>query len=223
MGTLDDYKKAREQLEALYTEVMQGFNPLALSKGARLLDLNHKGNLAFQSEEQASALFELLCYEPVFDGSSGIEQYLQNHMDVAPRQRELLEQMAGTPASLYRVLRSFPDTSEITVQDILRPAEPEITVTDIHMSHGHYEDTVLFTRILQFPEVAMTAGLVMPFPEKLESFLLRKSKMLQKHRRDSHAGLGRFLAYYQLYRQFGMPAHYAAAPDSQQAPLNSTP
>jgi hypothetical protein len=188
--------------------MMAGFSTETFLKAARLLGLEQNGILAFRSEDEPSVLFDFLVYEAVNSHASGIERYLQNQADITPRDRELLEAMVGTPTSLYRTVATFPDKSLISVRDVLHPEQPEITLTDIYMSRAPIMDALLFMHILRFPEVSMTSGSVMPFPGDLESFLLRKSKILQKKVPSSNAAVRGFVAYFQLYREFGIAMQY---------------
>lgn len=209
MGNLSEYQSLRAEVETLYTNMIPSFPTETFVKAVRLMGLEQHGVLAFRSEDEPSVLFDFLVYEAVNGHVSGIERYLQNAANITARDRKLLAAMVGTPTSLYRTVATFPDKSLIAVQDVLHPEQPEIMLTDISMSHASIMDALLVMRMLRFPKVSMTSGIVMPFPRDLESFLLRKSKILQKKVPSSHEGVRGFVAYFQLYREFGIAMQYA--------------
>jgi hypothetical protein len=128
-----------------------------------------QGDVLLDSSEEASAiLFDFALYHHRIGGRNVIERFL--HRSPPPPDSEefaTLQAMSRARYSLFEV-RKIEEENHLELFDLIRSSQ--VKLLDQGLSQTAHKGLVLATRIIPFPEHAVTTGAAMPVsPDLLES------------------------------------------------------
>jgi hypothetical protein len=169
---------------------------------ARALGVSGAGRqLLLDSEDQISVIMDYAIYEVGKPGTRVIDLYRERSGSAAPIERELLEAMTASAVGVYRV-ESFDEPAGRLLLKQLAPVERELLLTDISLSRSRKPGVVMFTRLFELPEFAMTGGAALLFKAALEANVVRLWA-------ETAPG-ARYGEIFKLHRRRGVPITYAS-------------
>lgn len=154
------YRRNREVARSMHAPLLDRLGIDALKACASKLGILRKGVFVFDSESEIALLtdYALFCHRTM--GKNAIERYLAE-APYAPGSDELavLEAKAASRYSLF-VAQAIQRGLGAEVKDVVRG--DRLFVVDVSFSETLEEGHAFATRLLVFPEFAMTTGAALP-------------------------------------------------------------
>ena len=209
MVSLDRYQAYRAAVRALNQQIMDALvDRAALKQAARALDITRGDTFVFESEAEMNVLMDYALFEHRVKGQSLVEIYREQTPLLAPMQRELLDAMCESYASLFRMADVIAADHTIMLVDEL-DRRPDVPLVDIMLSRTAEPGMLVFTRVLPLAEMNMTAGIAFVFPGHLKTSLERRYKRLSKRVKAPTESARRLVAFFQLNRTAGIEVTFA--------------
>lgn len=202
------YPDVRSGLSNLSQRILEQIPKEAWERASRFLNFWRDGTLTFHSDAESYLLMDYLIYEFVRGGRSAVQIFGDTADELAPLDQELLNAMFTWKSSLYRIEQSWADRKQIRLHDCLAHNGNDITLTDHHLSQSIPNGTLVFMRIIQVQDMAISTGASMPFPTGLDGFLKRKASELHRSLRDIPAACRQFPVWARLFREWGLAIDY---------------
>lgn len=202
------YKKYRKVGRKLNQKLTKEMDSERLNLAIELLKFEREGNkIIMESDEEMAHMNDFIVNEPFHENRSLFSLNL-----IKPKgeiEKELLEAMSNAYSSLFAIDEVIPENSELILRDLLNDNN-KIRLIDMGFSMSAFmnPDILIFTRIIPLPDFFMTSGASFVFDENDESFLLRQYKKMKKKPLHSNESVSRFIHFFLLNRNQGMPVFY---------------
>jgi hypothetical protein len=196
------YLELREVQRALNAALLQTVSGKGLEETARAIGLFDGGRIVLDGEEQVAALSDLALYDYRASGKSAVERRLARAQGSSAVERLLLDAMARARFVLFEIESIEPGLG-VRGRDRLRG--DAYLLADLGLADTASEGLVLATRLLVFPDFAMTSGAPLVIDPSLAALIvtgLRKSMggvMLGDLRPHEHAKLARTIVSLALH------------------------
>jgi hypothetical protein len=195
------YRNYRAVALALNGKIMDSTLTRAVfDQAVRRLGVGAQRRLELESEDELSVLMDYAFHEVGQPGARVVDRYREQTGGQDQVERELLDAMVASAIGLYRVAAIDKRLCQLTLKQLALP-ERDLIVTDINFSKSPVQDVVLFSRLLELPEITMTAGAALAFQGEMETQLARI--WVQTVPRE------RYRRIFKLYRRQGVPMAYA--------------
>lgn len=210
MNRLDRYRRYREVGRELNTRLLNECTDReAILESARLLGIERDGDaLLYDDQADMTVHYEFLLNEYRQDGQTAVEKYYEQERWETETEHTILEALLEAETSLFKITDIDDTDKRLIVTDLLDGDDDEIAVTDINLSETAEPGVLLFFRLVHYDEFNMTSGVSFPFPGDEEDQLLREYEQ-RTGRMDSHSeSVQRFVAFFDLYRDYGIHIQY---------------
>ena len=210
MNRLDRYRRYREVGQELNTKLLRECTDReAILESARLLGIEREGDaILYDDQADMTVHYEFLLNEYRQDGQTAVEQYYEQERWETETERTILEALIDAETSLFKIT-SIDDTDKhLIVTNLLSDDDDEISVTDVNLSETAEPGVLLFFRLVPYDEFNMTSGVSFPFPADEEVRLLREYEQRIDHIDSQPESVQRFVAFFDLYRDYGIHIQY---------------
>jgi len=167
----------------------------------KMLGLYRAGKMYFQSETEVSVMMDFSIAERLYGGKSLVDLELESNVALDPDHRSILEAFRSSHTSLFEILDTDSEARSIFLYDLLKDEDKEIV--DINLSRSAGKSKLLFFRLIEFEDFAMTSGVSFVFNSKNKDSLLRRYRTELRSRFVIDKSITRFLIFHRLNRQFG--------------------
>ncbi len=202
-GVLEKYKHIRQTAKSYLSPLVSAArhpeaDPRTIGK---MLGLYRAGKMHFQSETEVSVMMDFTITERLYDGKSLLDLELESGFAPDLDQRSILVAFRASHTSLFEVLDTDPKAHTIFLYDLLRDEDKQIV--DISLSRTADKSKLLFFRLIEFEDFAMTSGVSFVFSAKDKDKLLRRYRTELRSHFTIDKSITRFLIFHRLNRQFG--------------------
>jgi hypothetical protein len=172
-----------------------------------ILDKRNQVVIELGVEEDPICDFNI--YENIRDGKSTLSLFAENYSSDDPLEKDLLNAMLQSEASLYEVAKVDENEQTLILNDVLNGSNKTCKLIDLSMSKTVKPNALVYTRLLHFEGFSMTTGLGFIFSENIKDYLLNRSRKMMKKMQTGDAPTNRFIAFFHLNRSDGLPAIFA--------------
>ena len=202
-GLLEKYKHIRQTARSYLSPLVSATrhpeaDPRIIGK---MLGLYREGKMYFQSETEVSILMDFTIAERLYDGKSLVDLELESGVALDPDQRSILEAFRASHTSLFEVLDTDSKAHSMLLYDLLRDEDKQIV--DINLSRSADNSKLLFFRLIDLEEFAMTSGVSFAFSSKTRISCSGRYRTELRSRFTIDKSITRFLIFHRLNRQFG--------------------
>ncbi|TDT58467.1 hypothetical protein [Fonticella tunisiensis] len=198
------YKQYRnEQMIFVNEKIIKSLEREAIINSAKALDMiDDKGNIIYDDESDLNYILDFAIYEYKINGKNAVERYAEKHAPENEMEERALKALLNSYTSLYRVVNISPSKPVIFLKDTFNQSK-NIRLVDISLSKTMGISSLIYTRVLPYPELNMTSGAPMIFDDSLETSLTSSYMMLAKEKiEDSSAN--KYIFFYNAYRMYGL-------------------
>jgi hypothetical protein len=180
--------------------MQQAANLLGISTGA--------GPFFFEDEKEMDMLMDFLLYS-----LHNPAELFQDDFDT-PEQKEILQAIGKSYTSLFEIQDVNPEESMMVLLDIFHEGKTvQLIDLGLSMSVSRWKVCpLIFTRIIQFSDFAMTSGCSHIFDPNIKKYLLKKyNNQMKKTRlvkRISDETIRQFVVFFQLQRSDGLEVQF---------------
>lgn len=199
-------RKVHLQLNHKIQKLLTREQVLQTAKVMGILDRND--TIHFENDEGTHILMELSLHEPMYSNRTIRDKYIEEIKSISIEEQQILNAFAASYTSLFRIAAVSKEQNILTLQDLLQPNRPNTTITDLSFSQSAVAGLLIYTRIIPFPDFAMTSGISFVFRPEIEQYLIQISKKLSKHIQHKEPTVTNFLAFYQLHNSDGIRTRY---------------
>lgn len=199
------YKKVREENTALNGELVDLLADADYMAAARALDSIEGEDFIYHEEIEIDYRLDFLLFDfRAHDGKTLVQRQWEQTDDLNTT-KQMLAIYNAARTSLYAVVAVNRIECTITLRNLLKKAEPLITVTDMGLSRTvKVQHHILFTRIIHYPEFNTCSGMVMVFPQRKYDKLYKAfEKRYKKLPTNLSPAEKRFIAFFHVNREFG--------------------
>ena len=209
MTQREQYKRYREVGQELHNKILGAYSDREMIlKSAQLLGIEHNGtNVLYDVESDMTVHFEFLLYEYRQNGQTAIDQYYTNKRWDTDIEQTILEAGLDAETSLFQITAINEADDRLILTDLLND-EDDIPVMDINLSHTAEPESLLFFRLVPYEAFNMTSGVAFPFPADEMDRLLSDYEHRADHLDSQPPSVQRFVAFYDLYRDYGSHIQY---------------
>lgn len=163
-----------------------------------------RGALAFGSEMERDAVVDTaMCDLRGEDGRTPAQAYMEDVGPASDLERAMLEARINSTTSLFTVTGCDAAGGTVGLSDRLR-GEGDVVIHDIGMSMSAIAGYAIFTRLLRFPELASTSGVVFAFHGgRVPSLVRRYGRM--RERPGRRGPISRCALFFRQGRRYGVP------------------
>lgn len=199
------YKKTHEENTALNGDLVDLLSDADYMAAARALDSIEGEDFIYHEEIEIDYRLDFLLFDfRAHDGKTLVQRQWEQTDDLNAT-KQMLAIYNSAKTSLYAVAAVNRLECTITLRNLLRKAEPLITVTDIGLSRtvkAHHH--ILFTRIMHYPEFNACSGMAMIFTQRKYDKLYKAfEKRYKKLPTNLSPAEKRFIAFFHVNREFG--------------------
>lgn len=197
------YKKYREVSRELNDNIVNSYMDEDVIDGvSKLFGIREGNTLVLESEDEGDILMDFAIHDYRVDNKNAIEIYQETTGGKNDVEKTLLNAYLASYTSLFKINSVLPSESALILTDSLNNKD-EIKLIDIGFSQSAKPDYLLFTRVVQLPELNMTSGMAFIFPGESERYLLKQYKILGKKVKSNNEAIKRFVAFFKLNRTDG--------------------
>ena len=202
---IEQYKRyrniAKEYLSHLVTEIDD--TRRNYKRIGKLLGVFRENAFIFEDENESFAFIDFALCEKLYGGRSRVDQELDSQAELTQEMIEILEAFKDSYTSLFEIVDKNPEKSTIQLRDLLNGGETEIL--DIHFSKLAPVGGLLFCRVVFLQGFNMNSGVAFGFRGQDKELILRRYRALSKSKFTIDKSITRFIAFFNLNRQFGIP------------------
>ncbi len=208
MTLVDTYKIYRSIQGTLHGRILDSFaSENYMMRCARLLGLVRKNTFVIHDQSEVDVLGNFATYEYKKGGKTCVQKYYDTQECQNEVERVVLDAMVASYTSLFFILGKSTHRNSLLLRDILTERE-DIELIDISLSSSVVAQALLFTRIVPFDELNMSAGINLPFhPSKRDYLLARHEKVRNRSGRQNRS-MNRFIEFFKLHKAMGIETCY---------------
>lgn len=139
-----------------------------------------------------------------------VERYQEEVDSTDKMEKEILDALAGSYTSLFKVIYTAQGSASIYLYDILNERS-DLVIMDINLSKTIKANTLLFCRYVSLPFFNCTSGIAFSFSRVIDKDLLDKYKQLQEKIKADNDAMRRLGAFFRLNRIYGNEVRYKDA------------
>lgn len=207
-NTLSKYKKYREVGKALNHKIIDHFISLEImllsGKYLSLVSLVKKNALIFNNESETAALMDFAINEYKINGNSAVQLYKDSIMLKNQFEGDILEASLKSYTSLFKLTNIISQKNTLILSDLLNINCEQIELIDIGLSQTATASFLIFLRIVPFADFNMSGGFGFAFNNDLAEHLIKEYKHVAKRVKSSSESLKRHVAFFKLYRRYGV-------------------
>jgi hypothetical protein len=194
------YRAAQRKLNSKL--VKSALTEEAFDLAVRHLGVGKNHRLTLESEGELSVVMDYAICEAGKPGERVIDRYRAQAGSQDSMEQTLQDAIAASRMGLYRIESVDARLCQLHLKELAQ-GERTVTIMEINLSQSDATGYVLFTRLLELPELVMTGGAALPFPSEMEA---RLAKIW-----NTPAGRERYGRIFKLHRRHGISVLYASA------------
>jgi len=207
-NTLSKYNNYREIGKALNHKIINCFIDrdiiLLSGKYLGLVSLVKKNALIIDNESETAALMDFAINEYMIDDNSAVQRYKDHGMFENQIEDDILNALLKSYTSLFKITNIISQNNILTLTDLLNINCEPIEIIDMGLSQTAVAGLLMFLRIVPFSDFNMSGGLGFAFSNDLEEYLIKEYKHIAKRVKSSSESLKRYVAFFKLYRRYGI-------------------
>ncbi len=208
MTLVDTYKTYRSIQGKLHGRILELYaDTQYMMRCSRLLGLMHKKEFVIHDQSEIDALGNFATYEYKKAGKTCVQRYYDTEECEEETEKVVLDAMVASYTSLFVILGKSSHRSSLLLRDILTERE-DIELIDIGLSSSVFPKAVLFTRVVPFSDLNMSAGVNLPFHLSEMDFLLARHEKVRKKSGKQNRSMNRFIEFFKLHKAIGMGVSY---------------
>jgi len=208
MNLTETYRDHRRVAVELTNKILKtSVKPSALGRSAKLLGIGKGRYLIFDSESEMDALMDFVINEYRVNNQNAVELYLAQQGAENEIEEEILNAFVSSYTSLFKIVSVSRREHLVVLSDLLNKRD-NVQLMDINLSGTAVPGLLIFLRVLQLKQFAMTSGMSFAFPGELEEYLLARYKRLKGTVRSRHGSARRFVCFHRLSRSDGLKVGY---------------
>ncbi|MFB6233577.1 MAG: hypothetical protein ABEH61_04895 [Haloarculaceae archaeon] len=209
MSHRDTYERYREVGTQLNSDILDVYSERELLlDSAETLGIDHDGtNIFYDYQSDMTVHYEFLLYEYQWNGTTVARRYYEQEHWETDTERTILEARLEADTSLFEITAVDEAESQLEVTDVLNDGRG-YTILDMSLSRTAEPGPLLFFRPVEYGEFAKTSGVFLPFPNDERERLLTEYENRGAHLEAAPSSLRRYVAFYDLYRDFGIHVQY---------------
>lgn len=158
-----------------------------------------KKRLVLRDADEGDVLMDFALYEVPVEGKNLVTRYAEKVGGKSRTERDLLIAMGVARTSLFQVTTVRPLTCQLELEELIEPKRT-LKLIDISLSQSVDQGYIFFFRLLELTEFAMTSGIGLPFPPKMEDELIQEW--------ENRNAAERFVKCFELSKRSGISMGY---------------
>ena len=119
-------------------------------------------------------------------------------------EENILDALLKSTTSLFKITNIISQKNTLVLTDLLNINYEPIEIIDIGLSQTAVAGFLIFLRIVPFSDFNISGGLGFAFNNEVEEYLIKEYKHLAKRVKSSSESLKRFVAFFKLYKRYGL-------------------
>jgi hypothetical protein len=194
------YRQYRVILLKLNHKIIDAYVDNAiLETAARKLNLGRNRQLYLDNEDELSVLMDFALHEIKWIGQNLVRRYQEEKGGQGKIETDLLEAMTKSRSGLFRIQQVWPRKSQMKLRE-LTGACHSLILTDVNLSRTSIDDTLLFLRVFELKDFAMTSGVIFVFRPQIEKKLMQ--------RWEQGVPSERYAGFFRLSKRLGIKTQY---------------
>lgn len=208
MANIDEYKRYRETMRRLHRDMTETFlRRLDMQAGAKALGMWHKGVIVFGDESDTSILMDFILHECRPGKRRVIEEFRDKATPRDEIEEELLDGLVAARTSLFGMIGTHAETGAVLLADVFHKGR-DIRLTDILLSQTAVPGNLLFSRVVECQDLAMTTGVSFPFDGDDCNYLISRYRKVARTKDARLRARKRYLLFYTLSKHIGIEYRY---------------
>jgi hypothetical protein len=195
------------QLTFINEKIIPSLDNEVIMDSAIALDMiDKKGKIIYEDESSINYLLDFAIYEHKIEGKNIIERYVENHEPENAIEEVVISTLLKSFTSLFRVVNISPTKNMIFLKDTFNQIK-NLRLIDVASSQTLDTSTLVFARILPFPELNMTSGAPFVFSDDMEIRLTGDYKRITENMiRDTTTN--KFVWFYNANKHHGLAVDF---------------
>ncbi len=200
---LKKYRNIREVGKELNSKILNEATKDDMKVAFRALGLLKGNRLILNDEEDMNRCYDFLIHDyRNISGENLVQRYLNNNK-VSVEEREIIDASLLSDSSLYKITGVDSQSHQIELLDLLNP-DNKLYVFDFGFSSNPmHEGFLVYSRIIHFEELNMTAGAALVFEAEHELTLLQKYPKMIKKEAIGNENCKRSAVFFKLFKKVG--------------------
>lgn len=178
----EKYDKVRSTQINLYNKIidmLEDYYYAYVLREASKMDFKIKERqIQFERENEFPYIMDYFIHEYKINGKRISELYKQKAKDLDELEKEILENMDKSFATLYRVVNVVEKSKVVFLMDTMNKVK-NIKLTDIGYSETIDDSKILFTRVIQVDGLYISAGMSFVYDKAYEKKILDSIKIIK--------------------------------------------
>ncbi len=203
--SMQQYLSIRQRAQNLSNDIFRRYTSLIIPNAAR--DLGFVNGRVITVDETTEDLNLLMSYALFYYTIKG-KTLLQMYKEEAGAELDevdirILDAKISSKVGFFKVISRQPQTYTLTLRPLGQKDVSDIMVTDIGFSASAVIGLVIYLRIIEIDDLAMTAGFTFAFPEKHETYILRNYQSVGRTFNVNNKDCQEFLGVRKLSQSHG--------------------
>lgn len=182
MDIKERYDRVRSVQINLYNKIIDmledNYYTYVLRESSKMDFKIKEKQIQFEKENEFPYIMDYFIHEYKINGKSAAELYMQKAKVIDNIEKEILENMDKSFASLYRVVNVVEKNKVVFLMDTINKVK-NIKLTDIGYSETIDDSKLLFTRVIQADGLYISAGMSFVYDSAYEEKILDSIKIIK--------------------------------------------
>ena len=182
MDIKERYDRVRSVQINLYNKIIDmledNYYTYVLRESSKMDFKIKEKQIQFEKENEFPYIMDYFIHEYKINGKSAAELYTQKAKVIDNIEKEILENMDKSFASLYRVVNVVEKNKVVFLMDTMNKVK-NIKLTDIGYSETIDDSKLLFTRVIQADGLYISAGMSFVYDSAYEEKILDSIKIIK--------------------------------------------
>ncbi|MBB1489589.1 hypothetical protein [Oceanospirillum sediminis] len=202
---IKSYKALRAVGQPLNDRILESLTKTDTRIAARAMGVLKGNKVVLPDEDDISRAYDFFIHDyrdP--NGETLVERFDRSHPELTDQERVTLDCFLSSSSSLFRIAEVNPVSHTLELEDLLNPGH-RVTWMDLGISQFRsLVGTLVYTRILTFPDVNISSGAPLLFNPDVEDTLLDvyPKKMAKMTVGDEQ--MKRAATFFKLYKLYGI-------------------
>ncbi len=203
--TLKKYKQLREDTGKLHQKIAGFLTPQKIiEQAAKALGLLHDKTIVMEDENDMGYIMDFSIFEVKIGTQTAIQYFYDYGPELSAKEDQYLADLLENHISFFEIIGTNKANHTADLKDILNDGKI-YTITDVALSSQTQQTGILiFTRILTFGDMSMTAGTTMAFNPVDVSEITKRLGLHQFTKRRKLNRVELYLFFYKIFRSIGI-------------------
>jgi hypothetical protein len=206
MDRIEKYRTYRKDGQELNSKLLDFLDEDTLMESARFLGMTVEDTgeeiLYHEGELDMAVQSDFALNEYQVDDKTAVDRYYKEQRWETQVEREILDGLRQSYTSLFETVTVNPEDRTLVLKDLLRE-DSLIELTDFRLSETAEPGSLLFFRPVQFDDLAITSGFMLPFRNKHKDHLFTVNRKVISKTESRPESVRQFYVFYTLYQNYG--------------------